>query len=387
MARVDRGNQQVFVNFKQELTSELFNQQYRGILKPGIYTGANLSTDGNNLKISPFTALFYSKVFGTSTDKLAVVVKTESQVVLDGSEFIEPTKTILAMKYEWRNAFQNYIDFYVRQPSDPAEDNEIILGSIEYSGITVTGFTIHNRTYGLYDESSNSMNLPNTRLFREASDTNWEAITIQDSGDWNLRENKHSGIVAKTDIEKIGGIGFTKEGTKGYIDIHSLFDTTEKTDTDITMRIGNGIVSVFGSLSADNLARNALFTGLDDLSTYPVSSMVSYQRNLTTALYNNITGCSLASRKITIPSGTYIVTVKILAGSELKGSSIALYNDTDSSVLLSAPVLNETLENISFTGIIELLNTKEVYLTSTTSIFELPSEVLESCQILLERLF
>lgn len=335
MSIVNRGNQRIFVNFKQELVSQTFNQYLRNIFKSGIFSGADLTTDSTNIKISPFTAFFNSKVADTPVDALAVIIKTETMVVLDGSEFIDPSKTLLCMKYEWKNAFQNYIDFYVRDPFDSPETNEIILGEVEYSGLTVVGFDTTKRDMGYYDFDKDEYNLTSTNIFRVAEDDDWVAINIRDKGDWTDRENKHSGIMVSNGSENIGGLSVAYDNNIGRWDFHSIYNNGEKTDSDVIMSVrGDNKVIIKGSVFADNTSFS-IFEGFDDTDLNSISNGIPYQRALTNIVEDNIEGCSVNNNIISILKGTYMFDIECLNGSYdvSHGNSIRIYDVTNSSLL------------------------------------------------------
>jgi len=154
MSTVDNGGQKIVFDYKYPLKGSEFSRLFRGFMKPGIYgSGAVLSTNtGSEINITPFRAIFNVK-FGLD-DNLAVPIYTTATFTL-GTGYIDNSKTILCMSYTWNDVIKNFIDFYVRTPATPPSDNEIILGTLIYTGPIITSFDISNRTLGLFDDNYN----------------------------------------------------------------------------------------------------------------------------------------------------------------------------------------------------------------------------------------
>lgn len=171
MSETNLGVQIITFDYQEPATAKDFNKLLRGVVKPGIYSGGQLSKiDNSTVSIAPFIALFYVGI-----DK-AIVITTSSSISLTA----DSDNPILYMTFSWADTVHNYIDFGFRSSSSQPITNEICLGTIGFTGSIVNGnFDYSRKTSGLFDSSYNlyATNLlkfdtiSNTYLTKSATNT------------------------------------------------------------------------------------------------------------------------------------------------------------------------------------------------------------------------
>ncbi len=102
--------------------------------------------------------------------------------------------------------------------------------------------------------------IPNQNLSinRTLTSTNWDALSINNSGSWAAAIGKHANIIFTDNVglnHKIAAIGATYTGTYGRIDFHSLYSGGYGVDENVVMsivgnnRVGIGTITPTNSLS------------------------------------------------------------------------------------------------------------------------------------------
>lgn len=107
----------------------------------------------------------------------------------------------------------------------------------------------------------------------------------------------------------------TLSGTKAFTGDSAFSGSATFTGTTL---FGNNNIAIFSDVKSSATAGGALDSSSPNI------------RDLNTTVVNNITGCSLASNKVTLPAGTYYVRGTAPAW-RVDGHQIKLYNDSDSS--------------------------------------------------------
>jgi microcystin-dependent protein len=152
MSLSNNGTQHISYKYRFPAKGEDFSQTLRGILKPGVYSGGELTNVGNEITIAPFKAVINSQNYDESENNKVVILETEANATITASD---SSKTYLYVKYNWQNATNWFADFDFRSSSGIAVTNEIILGTCTFVGSGLTGITTENRTLGMFDENYN----------------------------------------------------------------------------------------------------------------------------------------------------------------------------------------------------------------------------------------
>ena len=147
---------QFFIKSKPHpLKGRNFNRLLRGAVKPGIYSGGELNYVGNTVTIQPFKA--YINVRDNITpaiDNMLMHVETEAIINLPVTEV---NGDILIIYYEWQDVIDNWLDITNRTgtPTTNKTVNEIVMGTIEWTGGNISAISEDGRTKGFFDEDYN----------------------------------------------------------------------------------------------------------------------------------------------------------------------------------------------------------------------------------------
>lgn len=132
---------EISVDYSQPATAEEFNKNLFEIVKPGIYSGMEVSVDGDNLVITKGTA-FVKNLDSSSTTELSVGVKFTKNDILTGiggvTEYVTNLKPYVIIRVNWLNQANYYPDIIGVAYAD-IKANDVVLCKAEYNGTTLTG--------------------------------------------------------------------------------------------------------------------------------------------------------------------------------------------------------------------------------------------------------
>lgn len=138
MGIIDKGAQKITFDFKEKAKGNTFNQILRGIVKPGIYEGQDLTiVSGNNIQMSPGNVWLNAEDLDNVLDNLAVKVETRGNISETINQTTAGQNEVVYWVYEYVEAVQNYADpfhtnynnFFTSRPT-----NSVIIGEIVYDG-------------------------------------------------------------------------------------------------------------------------------------------------------------------------------------------------------------------------------------------------------------
>jgi len=135
MSNINKGNQSIVFDFKHPLKGSEFNKLFKGIFQPGIYEGGELTNIGNEVYISPFSALI------NCDEEKTIKISTSSSVNLTISDSLPYIK----MSFTWQDAEENWADF---EASASYEITDVVFGKGLFSSGVCVGFDLTERTYG-----------------------------------------------------------------------------------------------------------------------------------------------------------------------------------------------------------------------------------------------
>lgn len=132
MATANLGKQEISIGYKQKVSSLVVNKLFRDILRPGLYTGGNISVvNTNTINLEPFSVLInteYSEtddLGNTTIDKVTVKVSSFDDIKFDTTGIGVNTQKVLWGSYNWIKAKANYMDFGFSNPGANPVDSII----------------------------------------------------------------------------------------------------------------------------------------------------------------------------------------------------------------------------------------------------------------------
>ena len=153
MSQQNNGNQHISYKYRFPAKGSDFSQSLRGLIKPGFYSGGELSNIGNEITITPFKVALNCQDYDESENNKFVIVETELNAIVTANDI---TKDLLYISYSWQDALSNYADFDFRSSSGIPATNEVIIGTCTYNASGLVSINTDNRTYGLFDENYNA---------------------------------------------------------------------------------------------------------------------------------------------------------------------------------------------------------------------------------------
>ena len=145
---VNRGSQVLLYSYKQDVTSEGFNQLNHKLHPHGIYQGGDLIKMDNNLvRIEPFFC-----VYELVENKVSVRIETNTFI----EQFISETAPFIIGRFEWKNIEYNFLDIKNVEDID-ITDTDLILGKGIYENGILIGFDYSRKTwsYNYYNRITN----------------------------------------------------------------------------------------------------------------------------------------------------------------------------------------------------------------------------------------
>ncbi|MGD9678186.1 MAG: hypothetical protein AB7V16_07455, partial [Vulcanibacillus sp.] len=93
---VNRGDQVLLYSYKQEVTSEGFNQLNHRLHPHGIHAGGNVTKiDNNNVMISPLLCMFE-----VPANKISVRIEMNTEL----SQFVPQFNSWIILRFTWNNS-------------------------------------------------------------------------------------------------------------------------------------------------------------------------------------------------------------------------------------------------------------------------------------------
>jgi hypothetical protein len=137
---VNKGDQILTFDYKNEGSSLSFNKLMKDLLQIGIYAGLDLSIDGGTNKpvISPGVCFIKTENEEWANQLGVRVELRESYIISEASS----TLTYIVARLNWAQTEDNYMD--VTAVAAP-EETDIIIGQGVYSGATLTEFLLTER--------------------------------------------------------------------------------------------------------------------------------------------------------------------------------------------------------------------------------------------------
>lgn len=173
MSNVNQGSQVITFDYKLPAKGSSFARLNRNVIRPGIYSGLNITYVGNNVFISTGT-IISNCLFG-SDDNLQVKVDFES---IYNYGITNPTtiseNEVLYIEYEYGEVTENYADFkHTSYGSfDFNNKNLIVIGELVYNlSNNINSVYYGNRTYGLTYSDLNYAIPDNTKYYNRIDNT------------------------------------------------------------------------------------------------------------------------------------------------------------------------------------------------------------------------
>jgi len=145
---VNVGNQVLLYSYKQEVTSEGFNQLNHKLHPHGIYSGAEVTkVDENNILISPTLC-----VFEIPENKATVRIETNSDVSL----FVTQVNKYVVLRFDWKNTEFNFMDIKAISEID-IRPLDLVVCKCIYENDVLIGFDYSRKSwsYNHYNKIAN----------------------------------------------------------------------------------------------------------------------------------------------------------------------------------------------------------------------------------------
>lgn len=203
MSSTNLGNQTVLFDFKNPAKGGEFNKLLRNIIKPGIFSGAEINVVGGwgasaSATIDPFT------VGLEESDLRFIVIHATSPI-----EYIIPSsEPYLYCTYEWSDIIENWLDFNTAADLIDIPEGAIIFGKANFSGGVITSWDYTDATYNplsvfnwefVYNRTNESLRVQKDgnlilELFENGSVTLLDTISFDSS-------------TGRMDVDIVGGAG------------------------------------------------------------------------------------------------------------------------------------------------------------------------------------
>lgn len=140
MATANQGKQEVTIGYKQRVSSLVVNKLLRGILRPGLYTGGEVSVvNSNTLNLESFSVLINSEftetdnLGNTTNSKIIVKVSSFEDIKFDTTGVGVNTQKVLWGSFTWAKAKANYMNFgFSNVGANPVDS--IVFSTVYFDG-------------------------------------------------------------------------------------------------------------------------------------------------------------------------------------------------------------------------------------------------------------
>lgn len=177
MSTINKGGQVHLFDYRQEITSQGFNQHTHRLFSRGIYEGGSLvKINDTTISINAFMC-----VFEDVNARVSVRIETTQAVTLESTAF--SVAPYIVGRFVWQNAEENYMDFLnVSQVN--IEDSDIILGKVIVVGGSIEGFDYAEKSWSYnYYHDILSYNPPFKVIPNEPYDTK---VTVLPGGPYTI---------------------------------------------------------------------------------------------------------------------------------------------------------------------------------------------------------
>jgi hypothetical protein len=144
MGLINHGTQEATYNYFESATSLNFNKRMKQKLNPGIYSGGYL-TRVNDTEVT-LSTMFLE--IGDGMSQISVETSTVISVTnltLDGGTLSSATP-YLVLRWAYVATAANYFEIRTVASVAAAQANDVIVGKVNFSGSTITGFDYTDRT-------------------------------------------------------------------------------------------------------------------------------------------------------------------------------------------------------------------------------------------------
>ena len=140
MGTTNIGGQVHLFDYRQEITSQGFNQHTHRLFSRGIYEGGSIvKLSDTQISINAFMC-----VFEDTTARVSIRIETTEAAVLTSTAFT--ATPYIVGRFVWQNAEENYMDFYA-----VAEINilpsDLIFGRVIMNGTSIEGFDYSQKSW------------------------------------------------------------------------------------------------------------------------------------------------------------------------------------------------------------------------------------------------
>jgi hypothetical protein len=245
MSITNLGNQYITFDYKHPATGSAFNTSLREAVKPGLYSGGQISITGaNEISIAPFVV--YIKTGTLYTDAKLIRIETRSAVTLTITE----STPVIALTFTWQDVSENWLDFNQRTSGSAPLTNEICLGECEFTASVITSINTECVTRGLLDEDGNAyvdgdIVSDNTTSGWNAVDETWTyasadspTFTLTTTGDKTAKYSK--GMKIRCDQEQ-ALTGYWTFNSSSATDVGTFTMTDVGTPTYTAGKFGNAL--------------------------------------------------------------------------------------------------------------------------------------------------
>lgn len=146
---INKGNQTLSFDFKNEGTGRSFNKLLVSIIRPGIYDGGipTLNPDKKSITIPSFTCFIIDKENG-------VGVRSRSSDTYNLAGYLAESPYAV-LDFEWRDIEANYVD--IKWVSTPAEDQLVLARAIDDGAGSIASLDLTESSF--IDQSAKTINL------------------------------------------------------------------------------------------------------------------------------------------------------------------------------------------------------------------------------------
>lgn len=137
---INKGGQVHLFDYRQEITSQGFNQHTYKLFSRGIYEGGTLVKSSDTIIfINAFLGVFYD-----TTAKVAVRIETTEAVSLESTAFV--ATPFIVGRFDWQNVEENYMEFLAVSevnilPSD------LVFGRLIMNGAVIEDFDYSRKSW------------------------------------------------------------------------------------------------------------------------------------------------------------------------------------------------------------------------------------------------
>jgi len=138
MGTINKGNQAILFRYRQEITSQGFNQHTHRLFPRGIYEGGTLLKEDNfNIYLTAFSCIVEDL-----DARVSVRMETLEAVPIP----VTSSTPFIVGRYEWINAENNYMDFIAVANVDIL-DHDLIFGKCVYNGSILESFDYAKKSW------------------------------------------------------------------------------------------------------------------------------------------------------------------------------------------------------------------------------------------------